>query len=81
MLVKTVTIEELPDKGEHECGAWCKDDGFYAESHTVQCVEDAFYYTTYTHWGINGQARKTTRRYWCGACLPEQFKPFIEVMG
>ena len=81
MLVKTITIEELPDKGKHECGAWCKDPGFHADTHTVECVEDAFYSTTYTHWGVDGREKKKTRKFWCPSCLPERFRPFMAAMG
>lgn len=81
MLVKTVEISELPNKNEHECSAWCKDDGYYAETHTVQCVTPAFYQTTYKHWGINGRIMKKTRRFWCANCLPGKFRPYMRTMG
>lgn len=74
MKVKEVEIDLVPDGEPNECGSWCKADGYYADTHSVSCIEHAVFQTTYTHYRADGTTKKT-RRFWCNkGCLPEQFK-------
>jgi len=82
MLVKVIEIQKLSSAGPpRECGSWRKDSGYYDETKAVQCVEKATFETLYRHYGEDHKMRKTSSRYWCHRCLPDEYKPFMEILS